>query len=293
MQSFEQLKMFVAAAEAGSFSAAGRQLNKGQSAVSLGIANLEVDLGFDLFDRTTRKPGLTPEGSRLLGHAKAVLMQLEDLDIAARSVFAGEETNIRLVLDAALMVPAFETLLTEFSQRFPATEISVISSASPEIPTLIENGNADIGLMFSQVKVQKNLEQSFIGNLPFVAVSSPAYGLSKITSIGASELLPFRQLLLQSPEGSELDQFPALSTMSWKADSFYSLRDLAIMGLGWVYLPKHMVKEAMRDGRLVALNFRFEHQDWSPPVECVSLKNRDYGPALSWLNEKIKDVIAI
>lgn len=291
MLSIEQLKMFVAAAEAGSFSAAGRRLSKGQSAVSLGIANLEVDLGFDLFDRSTRKPGLTPEGNRLLRHAKAVLMQLEDLDIAARSVFAGEETNIRLALDAAVMVPAFETLLSNFSTRFPATEISVLTSASPEIPRLVENGDADIGLMFSQVKVQKNLEQSFIGNLPFIAVSSPTYGLSEIVSIGASELLPFRQLLLQSPNGSGLDQFPALSTMSWKADSFYSLQHLAIMGLGWAYLPKHMVNEALCDGRLVALNFRFEHQNWSPPVECVSRKNRDYGPALSWLNEEIKDVI--
>ena len=80
--------MFVAAAESGSFSAAGRQLGKGQSAVSLGIANLEVDLGFEIFDRRTRKPGLTEKGERILQHAKAVLSQVEDLQAAAESVFA-------------------------------------------------------------------------------------------------------------------------------------------------------------------------------------------------------------
>ncbi|MCS6036963.1 LysR family transcriptional regulator [Klebsiella pneumoniae subsp. pneumoniae] len=49
---------------AGSFSAAARRLRKSQSTISTAIANLEADLGVTLFDRATRQPTLTPQGSR-------------------------------------------------------------------------------------------------------------------------------------------------------------------------------------------------------------------------------------
>ena len=55
-QSLEALFMFVEAAALGSFSAAARKLGKQQSTVSEAIANLEIDLGLTLFDRSTRRP---------------------------------------------------------------------------------------------------------------------------------------------------------------------------------------------------------------------------------------------
>ncbi|AOW48278.1 hypothetical protein A4R89_01350 [Acetobacter ascendens] len=60
--SLEQLEAFVATADAGSFSAAARRLGRAQSAISTHVANLEVDLGLELFLRTGRTPVLTPEG---------------------------------------------------------------------------------------------------------------------------------------------------------------------------------------------------------------------------------------
>lgn len=61
--SLDQLQAFVAAAEAGSFSGAARALRKAQSAVSTQVANLEADLGLELFNRAGRNPVLTPAGS--------------------------------------------------------------------------------------------------------------------------------------------------------------------------------------------------------------------------------------
>ena len=62
MYNLEQLRMFIETAESGSFSACARRLGKVQSAVSQGIANLEIELNTNLFDRTSRKPSLTPHG---------------------------------------------------------------------------------------------------------------------------------------------------------------------------------------------------------------------------------------
>lgn len=54
--SIEQLEAFAAAAEQGSFSAAGRALGKAQSAISTQVANLEIDLGVELFDARAAAP---------------------------------------------------------------------------------------------------------------------------------------------------------------------------------------------------------------------------------------------
>ncbi len=291
MLSLDQLKMFVAAADAGSFSGAGRVLNKGQSAVSTAIANLEIDLGFDLFDRATRKPALTKGGERMLTYARAVLMQIEDLNAAAGSILSGDELLVRIVLDDAILLPALGRILIEFGRKFPATQVEVLSAVSPEIPAMIADGSAEIGLMFSGGKVQKGLEQVFIGNLPFVSVSIPDYPLAKLETIGASDLMPYRQLLLRSSRGNTLDQFPALSTQILYATSFHVIRELVLQGTGWAYLPEHLATGPMASGRLAKLQLRFERRHWSPPVECVTPKHNRTGPAHLWLTEMVKDIL--
>ncbi len=291
MPSLDQLQMFVAAAENGSFSAAARHLGKGQSAVSLGIANLEIDFGFELFDRTTRKPGLTEAGERLLVHAQAVLQQVHDLDLAAAGVSRDEETRIRMVIDDAILLPSLGRVLMEFGNRFRATEVAISSAVSPDIPAIVASGHAEIGLMFSGLKVQTGLEQVFIGNLPFVSVSRPDFPLARYEAIGASDLLAHRQLLQRSAEGDAVEQFPPLSPDVWFATSYHAIRDLVQQGLGWAYLPEHLVSAAIASGQLAKLNFCFEYRYWSPPVECVTRKNVPMGPALSWLSDKARTIL--
>src|SRR5471032_2467284 len=65
----DQLRTFIAAAEEGSFSAAGRKLRRAQSVVSQTLANLELQLGVTLFDRSARYPKLTDDGRALLQNA--------------------------------------------------------------------------------------------------------------------------------------------------------------------------------------------------------------------------------
>lgn len=292
MTNLEQLRIFIAAAETGSFSAAGRILKKGQSAISISIANLETDLGFDLFDRSFRKPVLTNNGKRLLAYAHSVLLQVEDFDIAAKNIFSGHETSIKIVVDDAIFLPALSRVLVEFGNKFPATQVEFFSAVSPEIPEFIEQGKADIGLMFTGGVVQNGVEQVHIGNLPFVSVSSPDYPLAKLDTIGSNQLLPHRQLLLRSSRGSVLEHFPSMSTEVWTAASFHNIRELVIHGVGWAYLPKHLVDSEIQSGSLARLKLRFEHSNWSPSVECVIPKHITMGPAFSWLWHHIKNVLS-
>ena len=85
--SLDQLRTFIAAADEGSFSAAGRRLRRAQSVVSQVLANLEGQLGVKLFDRSARFPVLTNQGRALLANARTVA---GDVDL-----FRGRRVPIR------------------------------------------------------------------------------------------------------------------------------------------------------------------------------------------------------
>ncbi|MDP3309728.1 MAG: LysR family transcriptional regulator, partial [Polaromonas sp.] len=79
----EALTAFAEAATLGSFSAAARKLGKSQSTISSAIANLEIDLGLSLFDRSSRKPALTEHGRVMLGKVQDILAASDRLDLSA------------------------------------------------------------------------------------------------------------------------------------------------------------------------------------------------------------------
>ena len=79
----------MAVAEELSFTAAAARLNISQPPFSQQIKDLELELGTALFDRTSRRVGLTPVGVSFLEHARAILVQTETAAKDARAIGAG------------------------------------------------------------------------------------------------------------------------------------------------------------------------------------------------------------
>ena len=77
MYNFKLLQSFVAVADAGSFRGAAEKLNRSQSAVSTQVMQLEGQIGLILFERTTRRTKLTPDGEKLLVHMRRALNEIE------------------------------------------------------------------------------------------------------------------------------------------------------------------------------------------------------------------------
>src|SRR3954471_1608183 len=95
----DQLRTFIAASEQGSFSAAGRKLRRAQSVVSQTLANLEAQLGVQLFDRRNSFPALTTEGKVLLREPRAVADHMDSFKGHARSISEGLERELSIVVD--------------------------------------------------------------------------------------------------------------------------------------------------------------------------------------------------
>ncbi len=92
----DQLRVFLAVNEAGSFSAAARLLNRRQSVVSYTIANLEQQLGgLALFDRSKRRPTLTEAGTMILAEARKLALGIDDLRARASGSSRGSRPSWR------------------------------------------------------------------------------------------------------------------------------------------------------------------------------------------------------
>src|ERR1700685_3300218 len=103
----DQLRTFIAAADEGSFSAAGRRLRRAQSVVSKTLSNLEGQFGVKLFDRSGHLPVLTDQGRALLAGARAVAGDVDLLKARAKSLAGGLEPELSLAVDVMFLETDF------------------------------------------------------------------------------------------------------------------------------------------------------------------------------------------
>ncbi len=99
----DQMRVLVAVADAGSFSAAARKLGRVQSAISQSIQTLETTLGVSLFDRSGKTPQLTDAGKALVGDSRALIAGAQAIRARAQSMAEDVEPELTLAveLDAA------------------------------------------------------------------------------------------------------------------------------------------------------------------------------------------------
>src|SRR3954469_7631698 len=111
----DQVAVFLAIVETGSFTAAARKLGRATSVISYAIANLESQLGVSLFARAgAARPQLTEAGRAVLADARALALALDDLLAKARGLTQGLEAEVSLVVDVMLPACKLVEALEEF-----------------------------------------------------------------------------------------------------------------------------------------------------------------------------------
>ena len=144
MASHEVLLAFVQAATQGSFSAAARKLGKSQSTISAAVASLEIDLNVTLFDRSSRKPTLTPAGHVMLQRAEAILAANSRLEMTARQLSQGVEPKLTVAISDTYQSYRFEAALVGFEQRYPDLELECLIAECDDLIELVQRGRAHL-----------------------------------------------------------------------------------------------------------------------------------------------------
>jgi DNA-binding transcriptional LysR family regulator len=136
------LESVLAVAESGHFSHAAERLGLCPSTVSQHVARLEAALGVRLFRRDTHSVGLTPDGERLLPHARAILTAHER---AVRS-FAERRSRGRLRFGASedLVHHWLSPVLAEFVATHPEIDLELTVALSATLVTALDEGRLDL-----------------------------------------------------------------------------------------------------------------------------------------------------
>jgi len=168
---WDKLRVFHAAAEAGSFTHAGEQLGLSQSAVSRQVSALESELGISLFHRHARGLILTEQGEVLRATAHDVFMKLE----AARAKLTDsrERPNgeLRVTTTPGIGVHWLTPRLGEFLDLYPEIRVTLITTEE-ELDLAMRE--ADVAIRLRQ-PIQPDLIQRKLFSLHFHACASPEY----------------------------------------------------------------------------------------------------------------------
>jgi DNA-binding transcriptional LysR family regulator len=169
---FEDLRVFLAAAEHGSFGRAASTLGQAQPSVSNRIAALERRLGRPLFSRSPRGAALTRAGERLVPHARRAVQVIEDAQAAART--SHYLPPIRVLLSASYAPVLLPAVVDAF--EFADRPLSVSYDHGPNIVRAIATGEADIGFLAPCPHPTAVVLRS-LGVSPVVAVVAPDHPL--------------------------------------------------------------------------------------------------------------------
>lgn len=184
-----KLRYFVAVAEHQHFGRAARQLYVAQPVLSRQIRSLERDLGFDLFERTTRSVTLTRAGDQLLQEARGMLATV---DSALRRVQEAQRGLERLIIAFAPGLSVTELVLA-FTAANPSLAIELLPLKWWDQDAPLRDGRADVGYLRRPFD-ETGLRTVAVGTDTEVACMPATHRLARRRSIRLADLAGERLL---------------------------------------------------------------------------------------------------
>jgi DNA-binding transcriptional LysR family regulator len=252
----QQLRYFIAVADAGQFTAAARDLHVAQPSISKQVRKLEAELGAVLLDRRKTGVALTDAGEILLPWAKRVLADLD----GARSEVAGLATLERGRLSVGA-TPSVSTVLlprvlAAFHDAHPGVLLTVVEAGSRDLVDRLASGDLDLALVILPVPREELFETTPLLREELVLAVSKRHPLAKRKTVRVSELrgvplVMFRDGYdLRSATITACEQAGFHPTFAVEGAEMDGVLRMAAAGVGVAVVPSMVVEKA---GPLVAV----------------------------------------
>lgn len=268
MDRFDAMKMLLAVVEAGSLSAAGRDLRVPLATVSRRISELETLLGTQLLLRSNRQVALTDAGRRYVAACRRILDDLADAERAAAGEYATPKGE--LVITAPIVFGRLHLLpvVSEFLRLYP--DVTVRLTLADRLLHLGDD-HVDLALRIGTLP-DSSLMALRLGEIRRVVCASPAYLAHRGTPADPADLerhdiVAFSNLggerwgLVSGGRPQMVSIRPRLAVNTAEAAI-----DAARAGLGVTQVLSYQIALALRAGDLVEVL-----QDHAPPPVPVHL----------------------
>jgi DNA-binding transcriptional LysR family regulator len=291
LPSMEELRAFVAVAEAGGFTAASQRLNLTTNAVSLRIQKLEETMRVRLFVRTTRSVALTEEGEQFLAKISPLLTAIEAAQEEVGGERGGVRGAVRIAIPGALATMPFLTRLNARLHEHPELVVRVRVGS---FTTNLAADGFDIAVHVGQVPDTIFVGRR-LGTVTWVLAAAPAYlerfgrpklpaDLSKHRCLRLYTHPPQSEWIIVDKRGNET-VVPVSG--SFEADDSRVLGDATYAGLGIGLRPQGECMRSVASGALerVLPNHKFQPLD----ITALLPKGRSSIPRIAACLEVLRE----
>ena len=289
--SSDNVQVFLAVLDHGSFSAAARALGRVPSAVSMAVGHLEAELDVLLFERMGREPRPTAAARALEPQARLLAGQLQQLNAQALALTQGLEERLTLVIAPELLAAHWTQPLAELAHEHPLLQVEVLAAPQVDALALLHSGRAQLALVFERPSIDGREGFQEVGTETLVAVIAPehpvitdaraaalALGLSPAQAVLREEhLITTRQIVVASRDLAQTDPRFVFARHHWRTDNHLAALGLIEAGLGWGWQPRALVQPRIEAGRLVEMPFDNLSNGTALWVDVVWSKERPLG----------------
>lgn len=257
MQDLNDLRFFVVVVEQNGFAAAARKLNMPRSRLSRRIGLLEESLGVRLIQRTTRHFAVTDIGQEYYRHCVAMLVEAEAAQEVIDRMRSEPQGVVRVSCPSSMIYFQIGDLIARFMKENPKVDV-LLESTNRRVDVLREGFDLAIRVRFpplddSDLVIRKLADspQRLVASPSVIADFKRALVPADLTALPSLAWDPQRadhEWCLENAEGAtaRVHHKPRLMT-----EDMVALRMAALQGLGVCQLPTMVIREDLREGRLV------------------------------------------
>ena len=292
----DQLRVLVAIADSGSFSAAARRLGRVQSAISQMIRTLEHTQGVTLFDRSAHKPRLTAIGSMMVDQARLVLSSAQRFESLALGARTGWETELPLAIDPLIPTQPLIASLRALRETYMDVPVTFRTEGLGGAERRLREGGATLGVCLLLPSVPDDLMAYPLMDLQLLPVAAPDHPLARLDRpLETADFAAHVQLVLSDPVAQDGPNYGVVSPRLLRFVDNGRRLDFLLAGLGWCKMPKHIVEPMLNDGRLILLDTQDQKVVPSTRllIYAAHIREKPLGPIGTWLLNDLRQRLFI
>ena len=252
-------RQFLAVADALHFGRAAVQLHMTQPPLTQAIAQLEMLLGVQLFNRTKRSVQLTVAGAALVPEARDLLARAQALPRLARANADGEVGRLRLAFVSTVGFDLLPRWVRVFRERYPGVQLELIEATGDVQQSALERGEIDAGfVLHAPGVVPPGLQRLLIASEALVVALPEQHPLANVSGLPhltlaqvlAEPLVIFPRRIVPSLHDAILALYHAAGVnpqVAQEAIQMQTIVNLVSAGLGLAWVPDS-VRQFQRSG---------------------------------------------
>ena len=282
----EQWRTLQAVVDHGGFAQAAEALHRSQSSISYTVARMQEQLGVPLLRIDGRKAVLTEAGALLLRRSRQLVKQASLLEELAHHMEQGWEAEVRLVVDAAYPTGRVVSALSAFMPQSRGCRILLREEVLSGVEEALNEGEADLAI---SGLILPNQLGSDLASIAFIAVAHPEHPLHRLQRALTYQDLESQLQIVTRDSGRRQPRDVGWlgAEQRWTVGSLATAATFVSSGLGFAWLPEHMIGRELAEGTLQPLpldnSSRRETRFFLYPN-----KDRQMGPATRILSELLR-----